>query len=95
MKNAEITYPNEVQVFRLCLLLLFRVYIMVVRFTSMVSAGGVDGDAIGAIDNIILTPLFWSGPKEKWWLNTEEHAGEENQCKTELPGADTSSQDEL
>ena len=97
IKIAEIAYPNEVQVLKLCLLLLVRVYIMVVRTTPMVIAGGV-GDvaaATGAVDDITLTPLLWSDPKQKRRLDAEEHAGEEKQRKAELPGANPSSQDQL
>ena len=61
-------------------------------------AGGVGGAiaaATGAIGDIILTPLLWSDPEQEWWLDTEEHAGEEKQSKAELPGADPSSQHQL
>ena len=63
----------------------------------MVVAGGVCDvtAATGAIYDIILTPRLWSDPKQKRRLDAEEHASEENQRKAELPGADSSSQDQL
>ena len=89
-KNTEIAHPNEVQVLKLCLFLLIRLYNMVVG-----GVGGAVAAAVGAIGDIILTPLLWSDPEKERRLDTEEHAGEEKQSKAELPGADPSSQDQL